>query len=461
MAPNGGPTSNPLPPRISISSVNTPPVLTANTQLSGAQKNQSFTISYASLNPTSNDIDTDNNTIQIVMIAAGATLTRNGISVAPGTTLSPGDVLVYTPPTDAIGLLDAFTIISNDGVSQSAPVQVRVNVAEPPVKEPTPQPSQPPDLRKDFNANPIPPQLVGGKPLEGLDSDTPDRSFSGEYESYLGLSPKPLKSLDEQQQVAQDIERETGAKPAFLYISFVPELYAFGETSQELDSDQLELVVVTAHGNPIRKRISAATRAKLLPLAQQFRSEVSDPRKTRAITYLGLSQQLYQWMIAPIAADLQARGINNLVFLMDAGLRSLPVAALHDGKGFLIEKFSIGVMPSLSLTDTRYRNIRDVQVLGMGISESTQEQPPLPAVPVEVSTLVNKLWTGREALNTNVTLDNLKTFRKQQPYGIIHLATHADFQSGAISNSYIQFWNQKLRLNQVRQLGLNNPRLSY
>ncbi len=196
-----------------------------------------------------------------------------------------------------------------------------------------------------------------------------------------------------------------------------------------------------------------------MALADKFRNEVSDPRKTRLTSYLPLSQQLYRWIIAPIAPDLEARGINNLVFIMESGLRSMPVSALHDGSKFLIEKYSLGVMPSMSLTDTRYQDIRGVQVLGMGISESTQNQPPLPAVPIEVSTLVNQIWSGREALNSTVTRQNLELFRQQQPFGIIHLATHADFQPGAIGNSYIQLWDEKLRLDQVRELGWNDPQI--
>jgi CHAT domain-containing protein len=120
---------------------------------------------------------------------------------------------------------------------------------------------------------------------------------------------------------------------------------SFAQTGQR-STDQLELIVITAKGDAIRKRLPEATRANVLPLAQQFRNEISDPRKTRATTYLGTSRQLYQWLIAPIAADLETRGIDNLVFLMDTGLRSLPIAALHSGQGFLIEKYSIGVMPS-------------------------------------------------------------------------------------------------------------------
>jgi CHAT domain-containing protein len=135
------------------------------------------------------------------------------------------------------------------------------------------------------------------------------------------------------------------------------------------------------------------------------------------------------------------------------------MAALHDGKGFLVEKYSIGLMPSLTLTNTLYTDIKKSQLLAMGVSQSTQGQSPLPAVPAELSTLVFKLWQGKLFLNNQATLDNLRAIRRQQPFGIIHMATHADFNTGPVSNSYIQLWEDKLRLNQIRQLGFNEPQV--
>jgi CHAT domain-containing protein len=148
-----------------------------------------------------------------------------------------------------------------------------------------------------------------------------------------------------------------------------------------------------------------------------------------------------------------------LVFLPDIGLRTTPMAALHSGQEFLVEKYSIGLMPSLSLTNTLYTDIKKSQILAMGISQSTQGQIPLPAVPIEISTLVSRLWSGKLLLNNQATLENLIRIRRQQPFGIIHLATHADFIPGPMSNSYIQLWEDKLRLDQLRQLRLNEPQV--
>ena len=40
---------------------------------------------------------------------------------------------------------------------------------------------------------------------------------------------------------------------------------------------------------------------------------------------------------------------------MDGGLRQIPLAALHDGKQFLVEKYSLGSIPSVSLTNSSYK----------------------------------------------------------------------------------------------------------
>ncbi len=258
----------------------------------------------------------------------------------------------------------------------------------------------------------------------------------------------------------------TGIRPALVYASFVPVNVATEATIAQpkaqvinyaaRDDDQLELVVVTAKGQPIRKRIARTSRVEVLKTVRSFLNEITDPRKVRTKSYLPLAQQLYRWLVAPIEADLQMRGIGNLAYISDTGLRFIPIAALHDGKQFLVEKFSVGLMPSLSLTDTRYNNLKNAGVLAMGVSEFSN-LPPLPAVPTELSVITQEIGKGNSFLNQAFTLQNLKEQRQREPYQIIHLATHSEFQPGAVSNSYIQLWDTRLRLDQLRQLGWSNP----
>ncbi|NES24997.1 MAG: CHAT domain-containing protein, partial [Symploca sp. SIO3E6] len=316
--------------------------------------------------------------------------------------------------------------------------------------------------------------------------------FTSDFENHLGISDTPTISLDDARSKLQEIKEATGVTPALIYAFFVPTtaslqtlpsgnkslptekpkqpeiLWHFNSqglsSSEQLPSslklqpqptDELELVLVTPTDKPIRRRVSGATRRQVMDIVRSHRSEITDVT-SKPSTYQQPAQQLYQWLIAPLEPDLQAQEINNLTFILDNGLRSLPLAALHDGTGFIVEKYSIGLMPSLSLTDTRYVGINNTKMLAMGAAKFT-DQSPLPAVPTELSTLTGQLWQGSSFLNEEFTLNQLKSARKTQPYGIVHLATHGEFKSGKLSNSYIQLWDTKLQLDQMRELGFHNP----
>jgi CHAT domain-containing protein len=293
--------------------------------------------------------------------------------------------------------------------------------------------------------------------------------FTKEFVNYLSLPPtNKVATLEDTQNTLRSVAQATGIKPALIYMSFVPNGSTVDRSynsspllrvEQQIQaSDELELMVITPEGVPVRKRISGISRAQVMEAVRKFRNELTNPVKRNTKTYLPLAQQLYQWMVAPLEAELQAKGIQNLSFIADVGLRSIPMAALHDGKGFLIERYSIGSMPSLSLTDTSPTNFQNTQVLAMGASQFTG-MSPLPAVEIEVSTITPQRWPGKSFLNQAFTLANLKSQRQQYPFGIIHLATHADFRSGDPTQSFIQLWDTKLRLDQLRQMGWGSPQV--
>jgi len=286
-----------------------------------------------------------------------------------------------------------------------------------------------------------------------------EENFTRQFTDHLGQPMPMIWTRDEIQELLALVERNEGIKPAIVYVSFIPATLQGelpGALQERRDDDQLELVMLTREGPPVRKRLPTVSRSRITAVAQEFRLQVALPDEVNNTDYLPLSQQLYQWLIAPIAADLEEREIDNLVFIPDVGLRSLPFAALHDGQQFLIERYSVGLMPTVSLADTRYKDVREVSVLAMGLSQSVQGQQPLPATEAEIEAML-RIWPGRSYFNENFTAVNLRRARRENPYGIVHLATHGDFSPGNIANSYIQFWNDRLPLDRVRELGFNAP----
>jgi filamentous hemagglutinin family protein len=304
-----------------------------------------------------------------------------------------------------------------------------------------------------------------------------EENFSQEFAAYLGIVfSNNVKTIDQIRDQLRRNEGETGVRSAIFYIVFgrgqqgaealvtcppdpgtrLQNNGLQAENCQENDSDRVELFLITPEGEPIRFPIANVTKAQILTLARQLQMEVTDRSKLDTTTYLAPAQELYKILIAPIESKLQERRIKNLIFIPDAGLRSLPLAALHDGNGFIVERYSISLMPSFSLTNPRFHNLKNSTVLAMGAS-TFKEQAPLPAVPIELSTIAGELWSGNISLNETFTVNNLTTQRNTGNFEIVHLATHAEFRPGAPSNSYIQFWDERLGLDQVRNVKWNDP----
>jgi CHAT domain-containing protein len=264
-----------------------------------------------------------------------------------------------------------------------------------------------------------------------------EESQAVQFGQYLGVNFfGEVATAQEISQSLDEIYRQRGKKSAIIYVISL--------------KNQLQLLLILANNQPIRKVILEANRELVQKTAQEFRSQVTDRGNQNG--YQDSAQKLYQWIIAPLESLLKANQIDSLVFSLDSGLRSIPLAALYDGKQFLIENYSVSIIPSFSLTDTRYVPIANRKMLALGISKSTQGKAPLPAVATEVSLLTNSLWAGQKLLNEESTIDNFEAVSRQGQFGIIHMATHAEFKPGAIHNSYIQFWNAKLGFDQMRQL---------
>lgn len=469
--PNGGnvtPVAN-----INITSVNTPPSLTGNNNLGATTPGNFVTINYSNLNPIITDLNGDNTTLRVSSILTGGILKINGVIANIGDLIPTGATLEFTPPLTATGEIVGFSITANDNVSVSIPLDLKVTL-------PTPTPSNDntvtPIVRdnsslndifkeKDFEVNS---NFVESTPdsenvfiplvQTSINSDNvatsvyvqqADQTLTNSFNNYFGniFNTNPI-TLEEVQTQLKNIEAQTGITAAIVHAIFVQ------TSGKNLQSNyQLQLTLTSPDAQPIIYKINV-TKEEIIQLSQKLISSVTNIRRQNA--YQQPSQQLYQWLIKPLEADLKQYEIEQISFVVDQGLRAIPWAALFDGEQFLIEKYSIAQMPSLLLTNLNYFNLKNSQVLAMGADTFTG-QNPLPAVPMELELVSNQLWEGESYLNQDFSINQLINARNTYHYEIIHLATHGEFTQGNPENSYIQFQNERLSLNQLHTLGLNNP----
>ena len=299
-----------------------------------------------------------------------------------------------------------------------------------------------------------------------------DTAYADEFAEYFDLPNVPEPNVETSQATLRSLTQTTGIPPALIYVRFNPapvtsvdqqlplkQTQPFQpQSSDPQSSDTLELILIMPGGQPKRVIVPEATRDKVIASVHELQSELTDRTRRRQTTYLRHAQRLHDWLVAPLKGELESNNIGHLSFIMAPGLRSLPLAILHDGEKFIIENYTVGLMPSLALTDTSYTDLRQARVLAMGASKF-RDQPDLPAVPLELRTIVNQLGSSRLSLNEAFTLQKLVSLRRDSGYPILHLATHGEFRAGPPHNSYIQFWNQRLSLDQIRQLRLSDPPL--
>jgi CHAT domain-containing protein len=106
--------------------------------------------------------------------------------------------------------------------------------------------------------------------------------------------------------------------------------------------------------------------------AERLTQEVRELRrlleKVTTREYLPHAQHLYDWLIRPIAPALASTTIDSLVFVPDGPLRMIPMAVLHDGQQFLIQKYAIATTPGLKLTDPHPLPRGNAQMLALDLT---------------------------------------------------------------------------------------------
>jgi len=166
--------------------------------------------------------------------------------------------------------------------------------------------------------------------------------------------------------------------------------------------------------------------------------------------FLVQSQQLYEWLIAPLSESLDNYAIDTLVIVPDSILRTVPLAALHDGKKFLIENIALATTPGLTLTDPKSIKHTNVTMLLNGLSEGVQGFSPLPNVPQELDN-INDLYTATLLKDEAFSVYNVENALKNQPYTIIHVASHGQFDRDP-SKTFLLAYDDKLTINRLEKL---------
>jgi CHAT domain-containing protein len=162
------------------------------------------------------------------------------------------------------------------------------------------------------------------------------------------------------------------------------------------------------------------------------------------------ARQIHAWLVAPIQATLDQRGITTLVIVPDGALRTIPMAALHDGSRFLAEKYATAVAPGLTLMDPQPIARREGELLVAALSRSVQGFPPLEHVPQEIDDL-QRLYGGTVLMDERFRTPAFERRVEAQPFTVVHIASHGQFGSDARS-TFVLTYDDRLTLDGLERL---------
>lgn len=195
----------------------------------------------------------------------------------------------------------------------------------------------------------------------------------------------------------------------------------------------------TVKGYPVR------IKAKQLQMQiDNWRYSLEDLSSER---YLSLSQSFYDLLIRPLEKDLAA--YSRIIVINDGKLRNVPMAALHDGQKFLIEKYAISYSLGLNSVSKREVNQDNLKTLAFGLTVGKNGFPALANVRREIEDIA-KFVDVSQFLNQEFTKENFQR-QLEKGYPIVHLATHARF-GGSNDTAFIQAFDQEISLTELEAI---------
>ncbi|MBW4646990.1 MAG: CHAT domain-containing protein [Goleter apudmare HA4340-LM2] len=195
--------------------------------------------------------------------------------------------------------------------------------------------------------------------------------------------------------------------------------------------DQIQVIAKIPH-KPLQHYSTKIPQAKVEEILLQLRKHLVNPASVNAVKRE--SQQIYNWLIKDIDAQLQASQVNTLVFVLDGAFRNLPMTSLYDGKKYLVEKYAIALSVGLQLLKPKPIVNQDIKTLAAGLTRPPSGFPDLaflPSIRSEVNLIAQAGVSTTSMMDQEFTHKALEEKINRVAFNVVHLATHGQFSSQA------------------------------
>jgi CHAT domain-containing protein len=210
-------------------------------------------------------------------------------------------------------------------------------------------------------------------------------------------------------------------------------------------------VILKLPNTPLTHYTIAKSQPQIEKTLETLRSKLTEPDTVKEVK--ALSQQVYSWLIQPVEAQIAGSKAKTLVFVLDGAFQNIPMAALYDGKQYLIEKYAVALSPGLQLlaSGTLPQNGLKALTAGLSVAPANSPYPPLPSVKAEFNLIEQAGIKTNQLLDGKFTSKSLAAAMESSGFNIVHIATHGQFSSEA-KNTFILASDGEINVKQLDTL---------
>lgn len=197
-------------------------------------------------------------------------------------------------------------------------------------------------------------------------------------------------------------------------------------------------------------------RKKVLAFYEQLIDRRVDPRNA--------GQELFSILVGGLDKELREAKSTTILWSVDDVLRYIPMGALYDGQGYLVERFSNVTYTRVSSHTDETRQNWKVLAAGVSLGSDAYRLGPLASVPEELRAIVHVeddpksqgILPGRILLDPDFSGAAFQA-GLHQGYPVVHIASHFVFNPISDAQSFLLLGDGKLSLAELR----NNDQITF
>lgn len=199
--------------------------------------------------------------------------------------------------------------------------------------------------------------------------------------------------------------------------------YEIGENGKEISAKVNEFRLANMSN---RSRRLTPPMMTIVIDTEQKKETTEDKRREDMVKYKELSEEFHKTLVSPIEKDIKTEKV---IIVPHGSLHKIPFASLYDGNKYLIDKYSISILPAASVMQyiekKRSPNNKRLLAFANPIADYVPGFFPLENAETEVSK-ISQYFSKQETYYREEATEGMAKENSSSP-DVIHFACHGEF----------------------------------